>query len=237
MTTQAEIQAHRSSVDDIVTLAVAELVAQWPSLPLDEPERVRSLLADLMDALVQQFGSVSALLGAEWFADLREQEGPADLFDTVLPDLPGIEQIRAGASYAASALYVDQQKALRDSASVLSGMVANADRDAIAANVRSDRSEPRWARSAQPDACAFCALLASRGPAYRSEETASGADPNHYHNHCGCVAVPTWDPASFQLPEYADRWLDVYDQARSQAGPGAPLSDLLSQMRDIGELR
>lgn len=44
----------------------------------------------------------------------------------------------------------------------------------------------RWARVLTgAENCAFCAMLASRGPAYASEDTASG----QWHDHCDCVAV------------------------------------------------
>lgn len=237
MVTQAEVAEHRALVDDVVTLAVAELVSEWPGLPLNSPERVRDLLAELMDDLTQRFAATSAVLGAEWFDDLRVAEGAPGFFDGVLPDLPDLEALKDPASYAASALYVDQDKALRDAAAAIQRIVADADRSAIEASVNADPARPYWARSAQSDACAFCALLATRGPAYRSEETAGGDEANRYHVHCSCVAVPVWDRGAFEVPDYVGDWLGVYTEARSKAGPGAPLTDLLAQMRLVGDLR
>lgn len=50
-----------------------------------------------------------------------------------------------------------------------------------------------WARVLTGDSsCAFCAMLASRGPVYRSDKTAlfrGGAPADRYHDGCDCIAV------------------------------------------------
>lgn len=49
-----------------------------------------------------------------------------------------------------------------------------------------------WARILTGDEnCAFCAMLASRGPVYESKHTAMfvGATTNSYHDHCDCDVV------------------------------------------------
>lgn len=45
-----------------------------------------------------------------------------------------------------------------------------------------------WIRVTDGDPCAFCAILASRGPVYRSEQTASF----QAHDHCACTAEPVY---------------------------------------------
>lgn len=45
-----------------------------------------------------------------------------------------------------------------------------------------------WIRVTDGDPCAFCALLASRGPVYRSQETAAF----QAHDHCACTAEPVY---------------------------------------------
>lgn len=45
----------------------------------------------------------------------------------------------------------------------------------------------RYARVPEPGACFFCLMLASRGPVYRSDQTAIlGHDGRRYHPHCRC---------------------------------------------------
>jgi hypothetical protein len=48
-----------------------------------------------------------------------------------------------------------------------------------------------WQRVAEPDACRFCRMLATRGPVYRTAETASmTARGVRYHRNCRCRIVP-----------------------------------------------
>lgn len=69
-----------------------------------------------------------------------------------------------------------------------SKMVVDAGRDTIQQAVRDDEDAIGWARVTDAKPCAFCAMLASRGPAYKSRKTASF----QAHNHCACVAVPVF---------------------------------------------
>lgn len=57
-----------------------------------------------------------------------------------------------------------------------------------------------FARVTDGDPCAFCAMLASRGPKYKTRATAfrttdrAKRGPNErYHDHCGCQAEPSFD--------------------------------------------
>ncbi len=59
-------------------------------------------------------------------------------------------------------------------------------------NIRLDPTKPKWARVPKgPKTCAFCAMLASRGYAYTSEEAAGGKG-NIYHADCHCQPMPNW---------------------------------------------
>lgn len=238
MATQAEAAEHRTAVDDIATLAVAELVTQWATLDLEAPERMRDVFTDLLADLVETYAAAAGAFGADWYEALRADSGVTGAFTAELPDLPDLEQLRGSASYAASGLYVDTEKALGDMAAIAQRLVADADRAAIAVNVDADEADPRWARVAQPGACAFCALLASRGPDYRTKDTATRTlSADRYHEHCGCVAMPVWNAEQFELPAYATPWVDAYDAARDALGPGADLSAVLSKMRETAGLR
>lgn len=51
-----------------------------------------------------------------------------------------------------------------------------------------------WARVVHPSKngpCGFCAMLASRGPVYKTSESA-GVRVDRYHVHCKCEAVPVY---------------------------------------------
>lgn len=238
MVTQAEVAEHRSAISDVATLAVAQLVTDWPGLPLDTPERMRTVLADLLEDLTATFADAAGSIGADWYDDLRAAGNTPGSFSAVLGAAPTRADLESAASYAASALYVSTDKALADAAAAVEQFVADADRRTIEASTAQDPARPRWARIAQSDACAFCALLATRGPVYRGADTAGQTlSGSAYHRHCSCVAAPVWDRSEFVLSEAASAWSDIYDQARAELGPGASPKRLLSRMRAIGALR
>ena len=73
---------------------------------------------------------------------------------------------------------------------------AAAGRDAIVDAARHDRRALGYARATVGlENCAFCLMLVSRGPVYKSEDTALLRDGafEPYHNSCDCIAVPVYD--------------------------------------------
>ncbi len=143
MATQAEAIAHREALADVITLAMAELVTEWPSLPLDSPEAARVALAGLLGDLLDAFHPVAGGLGADWYDDLRLAANVPGSFTAPLPDLPPVQQIEKTASWAASGLYVDVDKALADSAAAVERLLALADREAIETPVGALRQPQR----------------------------------------------------------------------------------------------
>lgn len=233
MATRAEADAHRADLIDLTTLAIAQLVAEFPSLPLDAPEQARDALADLMLELLDGFHPAAGSLGADWYDDLRIAANVPGSFTAPLPDLPEVEQIRNTASWAASALYVDAEKALADSAAAVERLLALADREAIEAAADRDPTPTRWARYASPNACAFCALNATRGPVFRSEDTAA----SKYHNHCRCIAVPVWSTADYDEAPFVAEWREAYLNAVEALGRKRPAKEYLAHMRANAGLR
>jgi hypothetical protein len=71
------------------------------------------------------------------------------------------------------------------------------------------RTATRWRRVTDGSPCGFCAMLASRGPVYRSQESAEG-----YHAHCGCTAEPfDGDPAEWEPTPDEQRFIDAYRES------------------------
>jgi hypothetical protein len=87
---------------------------------------------------------------------------------------------------------VDEEAAKRNGLVVASGsasrQVLNGGRAATLTLVDADSKALGWARMTDGDPCAFCALLASRGPVYRSEASAGFSA----HDHCACVPVAVY---------------------------------------------
>jgi hypothetical protein len=124
-----------------------------------------------------------------------------------------------------------------DSAGMASG------RDAILGAIRNDRLVLAVARGTGPNPCAFCAMLASRGFAYKSEATAGVGDSEaivKYHIHCHCYPIFRFIRES-ELPPlnryFQEKWYEVtagysghaavkawrrWIYARRKANPQAP---------------
>ena len=93
--------------------------------------------------------------------------------------------------------------------------------ECVAANAKRDPKKPRWARvPTGAETCQFCIMLASRGFAYHSEETAS-----HAHAHCDCRVIPSWDKSptaqGYDPDKYYDMWKhpEKYENAQEQKQP------------------
>ncbi|KAA8831458.1 hypothetical protein EMO89_01615 [Bifidobacterium tissieri] len=103
-----------------------------------------------------------------------------------------------------------------DAQQFIADMIATSGRMTMRANIAKDPTKPRWARvcgGVKP--CAFCVMLASRGFAYSSEDTASLGGSFH-DGHCRCTVVPSWGKTA-QLLEQQQQWKSMYDQAAQSA--------------------
>ena len=85
-------------------------------------------------------------------------------------------------------------------------------RQVMQRSIEADEQATGWARVTDADPCAWCAMLASRGPVYKSAKTAG--DPrkggNRYHDHCGCQAWPSFthdEPFIGVAEQLYDDWL------------------------------
>jgi len=127
----------------------------------------------------------------------------------------------------ALARQVDVSKALdlgkAMSARAASRHVLNGGRDTILGTVAADPRALGWARSASGRACAFCAMLASRGAVYKGEDTADF----EAHDGCNCSteAVYRSDAA---LPAGSQRYAEQYRQAKADTPDG---EDVLNTLR------
>lgn len=70
-------------------------------------------------------------------------------------------------------------------------------------------SSRRWRRVADSKPCGWCAMLASRGPVYKSADTADGG---RYHAFCGCTAEPfDGDPSTWEPTAAEKRFIEAYE--------------------------
>lgn len=102
-----------------------------------------------------------------------------------------------------------------------------------------------WYRAAQPGACAFCRMLATRaatewGPYTSASATVfigegptsrSAAPPEtKFHKNCHCIPVRA---ESYVIPEHVNEWTEVYYRATEEVGNAFNTNDILAEMRRI----
>ncbi len=95
---------------------------------------------------------------------------------------------------------VAKRKALVDVTGAASRHVLDGGRQLVTTATEMDELALGFARVTDDDPCAFCAMLASRGPVYKSRATAARTTSRStkrgpgekYHDHCGCSVEPAF---------------------------------------------
>lgn len=90
-------------------------------------------------------------------------------------------------------------------------------RETITSTVDADPAAHGWARATSGKSCGFCAMLASRGPVFKSKASAAGSrtDPegrHKVHDACNCTFEPVYQrdaawPAGAR--RYQEMWRDA----------------------------
>lgn len=154
----------RSLLSRLVRVGAEDLRTLWryaATSDQDFPPFFREAFPELVIPL-----AVTAIdMAAAWY-----DETPSETDYIAVPGpLPIIEAIQRSVEWALGA---DGDKARDRLDGTLQRIVFNAYRDTITTNVGNE-SGARWARYASANACAFCAMLATRDVLYTSEEAAT----------------------------------------------------------------
>ncbi|MEU0739251.1 hypothetical protein [Streptomyces sp. NPDC006134] len=87
-------------------------------------------------------------------------------------------------------------------AAAASRVAMHGGRSAIWTHMRRDRRALGYVRVSRTGTpCGFCAMLISRGVAYKSEASATFADGDLYHDNCHCYAAPIFSRQQFGASE------------------------------------
>ncbi|MGW6741641.1 VG15 protein [Streptomyces sp. NPDC055025] len=201
----------------------AQVDAMWPTL--------RSLLA----TEVRQARVESASLAQKAYTEARESSGVADdlfipsppklltddeLFRTL--DITGpVEFKRAIAAGKTPSQAVDAAAVRMVGSSQY--LALEAGRSVMNQSIDRDERATGYSRVTDNDPCAWCAMLASRGPVYKTAKTAG--DPrqggNRYHDLCNCQAWPAFtldEPFVGVAEKLYEDWLQ---QTRGHGGKHA----------------
>lgn len=199
-------------------LALRDLIAVWRLLDPTAVDATWPGVEAAVMRIVQARRAESAMLAARYLAAFRAAElGAAAGAPPAVPLAPLPEQaLRVSLTVTGPATIKRLTQTTRSAeeasrvamtrvAGAVGRYVLDGGRQMLTDTVRADRRALGWARIASGSACAFCAMLASRGPVYRSQRTA-GFDA---HDNCACAVEPVYRrdaawPATSQ--RYAELW-------------------------------
>lgn len=185
----------------------------------DEVEAVVEEVADQMDGVTSVYGDAASLVAGQLYDELSGQGRAAEI-SSQLPRRAST----AAVSYAAKVHLSGDVPDWDGFSSYLQGvagahvwlranqtMTENAARDGQIAQGRR-RPALRFARvPTGAETCAFCLMLASRGPVYLTKE--SSQEVLHAHPHCDCVLVPAPRGSEIEGYDYG-RYYRMYDKSR-----------------------
>lgn len=178
-------QAKANTVRAFRGVPAVDLAGAWPDV---EP-KVR---AAILDGQRASLDAVGTYLGALVDGDVPVDPGPwvgrigSKPLDDWLEVTPRAHTARLAGGMLPS-----------EAAAATAGFLANAAegeahriaREAVAVTASRDPRFVGWARVAEPGACAFCRMLATRGAVYTEDTVLRTFGGLRYHRHCKCRAV------------------------------------------------
>lgn len=200
--------------------AQSRLVKALEVVSVDDIAAARDEIIAIMDTILSPYTDNVAAIAAEFYDGLRAWAGVSDGFIAEAESNRN-QEATDGAVRAFMQTQVDGKPF-----SVLQTLLAErvdyeikrAANECVAYNCKRDPKKPKWARVPSGiDTCDFCIMLASRGFAYQSEETAS-----HAHANCDCRIVPSWSRGTkvqgYDPDALYDQWVDSGFKPSSGSG-------------------
>jgi predicted component of type VI protein secretion system len=239
--TLAEVTEHQAALADLTTLAQADLVRLWRSLDLTgDPGNVAGALREHLPDVLAAYGSAAGTLAADFYDNLRAEAAVSGAYTAMVAPTASADVTQNLVGWGVAPLFAtepgsDPALALSRLAGGLQRAVAGADRGTIITNTRFDPTAVRYARHASANACAFCAMLATRQAVYRSEATAGMSEK--FHDDCHCVAVPVWPGQEVPEAPYVTAWREAYYGATEKLGGANDTTAILAEMRQTADLR
>lgn len=217
-------EGHRLAQARLGAQTVRLLRSSWPLLDPNDLDRTAPGWLRVTVPLVTRQRRLSARLAAQYLQAFRAVEIGVD--GEYRPLVGEFDDLRALTTslLVTGPVRVKQQMrrqvplvralSLAEAASAAAAMrhALNGGRDVLVNSVRADRMALGWARVVSGDPCAFCAMLASRGPVY-GEDTADF----QAHDRCSCTAEPVYR-ADAPWPPGSERYRDLWRQAKTEDG-------------------
>ncbi|MBA9002018.1 VG15 protein [Thermomonospora cellulosilytica] len=193
-------RVHRQRQISLAAAVVQDLMQLWRAIVDPNDPSTWQRFAELAATLIGLRRRDSAGLAADYYRAFRTAEGVDEGAPTVVMAAtlaaPTVgEQVRAaglagyaGGRRAGQAPEQAARNGLVRATGTATRMVLSGGRTTLVDSVRADRQALGWIRIVDANPCAFCAMLASRGPVYKSARTGGF----QAHDHCGCTAEPVY---------------------------------------------
>lgn len=212
----------------------------WPSLDLRNLRQSLPTFTAAVAYQVRSHAQGSATLATWQYRQQRAAAGAGSGFTPRPAAPPPVEQIAQIVGWATQPLWNGDvlaeplsdagSSAIADAKARLAAaaerLVLDAGRGTILDSVQADPKAKGWARIPEPDACYFCALLATRGAVYKraSFDVANarfkGEGVAKTHDHCRCHMEPIF--TAYEPSARVREWEAQYAQAtRGTSGAAA----------------
>lgn len=231
-------EAHRAAQLRLRARTAAEIGRLMRGLNLNAVGVSWARIEPRIAAVIAAGNRASARLTADYVGAFRAAENvPGSSPPTVLAGPPPAGQVignlRILGPGVARRLAVERPAdAMRVVLSNVEGeasrLVLNGGRDTLVETIRRDPRALGYTRVTDGSPCAFCAMLAARGPVYRADSVAFEA-----HRKCGCVGEPVYRPDQ-PWPGSAERWRDLYDEVKAAGGTSAAIRAEFRRRYDAG---
>ncbi|NKG21100.1 hypothetical protein [Paeniglutamicibacter terrestris] len=237
MASARELAQLRDAQAEVVSMVQDLLDSMFWSMTMTDPARVRDALLEFVPLLVDQYGSMSAQIAAEWYDDVVGGSRAAVAAPAVYP----VGVTDAKVRFFAGHLFGDTAApdlALAGISQALGKYVRQSGRNTIISNA--EAFGQRWARVPKgAKTCAFCLMLASRSMGWLYESAQSAGDKRQggeeYHGDCNCEAVVV-----NTIGDYPEGSIDpqgaysMYREAwKAAGGSGSSGSEVTYQMRRL----
>lgn len=201
----------------LVSLMERLLDNAWSLLDTSDPSTMPTFLTAVR-ALVHRFAQGSGAQAAKGYMAERSAAGVRGSFRPRIASVPA-GKVDTSVRWATQGLWQPEPDlpTIRASVgSVAEKSVLDVGRQTIIDGVHADSMAKGWARETEPGCCSFCALLATRGAAYRTEAKAAFES----HDNCRCFAVPTF--TEYEPTAQVREWQALYKSStRGVRGPAA----------------
>lgn len=224
----ATTQTHRRAQGTLAALVVRDVLGLWSLLDPRRLDATAPAWLRLVLPLLDRHRQTSARLSSDYYQRFRAIEVP-----DVAPFIPAprsepdawrrpaeVSLLVTGPSTVKrlSGNGIDPDQAADTAGPAVAAaairLVADAGRTLLDNAIEADPIAEAWMRVTSAKPCAFCAMLASRGPVYPSEsaalDTTRGGVRERYHDGCACTVEPVFGPDT-TWPDSSRRFADLWE--------------------------